>query len=112
MKMNAKIVMCLLTMLCIIAGHAWAEEIYIENHSFEEPGDGKTQLLQHSETAEDTGEVFVQHQSMGRTPTRMAAGAQRETGRGHRLQGSSQIRLRDESERGQMEKCFQRYAGV
>jgi hypothetical protein len=42
MKMNAKIVMCLLTMLCIIAGHVLAEEIYIENHSFEEPGDGKT----------------------------------------------------------------------
>jgi hypothetical protein len=40
--MKAKFVICLLSILCVMAGQGAAETIYVENHSFEEPGTDKT----------------------------------------------------------------------
>jgi hypothetical protein len=39
--MKVKFVFCVLAVLCIIAGKVGAAEVYIENHSFEEPNVGK-----------------------------------------------------------------------
>jgi hypothetical protein len=61
--MKTKLSICILAILCILTFPVPADEIYIENHSFEEPGDGKTHGWD-----EDDGAYYVEDEEPAEVP--------------------------------------------